>query len=60
MHSFETKSGRYYMHNEDFSGDIFFTDPVTDTLVSIPFSDMVELVSEYEKSKKIEAIEQEN
>lgn len=45
-HTFVAKSGNYYFHNGDFSGDISLPVPVD----KIPFEDLKELVAEYLKS----------
>lgn len=42
-HTFVAKSGNYYFHNGDFSGDISLPVPVD----KIPFEDLKELVGEF-------------
>lgn len=56
MRSFEGPTGRTYLHNSDFSGDVLIPAESQDkwgTDIAIPFADMVALVAEFLREKEI-------
>lgn len=62
MHSFTAPSGRTYLHNGDFSGDVTVALPLDvvrgDSLIaSIPMADLVALVAEKIRRERISELE---
>jgi hypothetical protein len=70
MHSTDLPSGITVFHDGDFDGDVVFVlsyDAVTDTMggdasdgfeVTVPFTDILELVFEYIKTRRIRDLEE--
>jgi hypothetical protein len=58
VRTFTASSGTHYHHDGGFlGGRIRFTIPDADQVVEIPFEDILELVAEFIRERKVSAIE---
>jgi hypothetical protein len=60
MHSAETRSGRTYHHNGDFSGEVWIAvapSEVGGGVAKIPAGDLIDIVAEYIRDRHIVSIE---